>query len=75
MLVPDFRRASFENLRYLLAQMQLSETEEAWSHFKDQLLTQQGKFVSYCERRHNIRINQPWFNNEIKQSLQNRNII
>ena len=41
-LVPTFRRPNFENLRCAISHMHLPETAhvvEAWSYFKDQLLT------------------------------------
>ena len=56
--------------------MQIPETaqvDEAWSYFKNQLLTQQRNFIPYCERRSNNNRSPPWFNIEIKRSLHVRN--
>ncbi len=75
-LVPIFRRGNFEDLRLAILHLQLPNTaqvDEAWSYFKNQLLTQQRNFIPYCERRPNNKRSHHWFNNEIKRTIQERN--
>ena len=75
-LVPNFRRGNFVHLRNALSELSLPATaqvDEAWSYFKNQLLTQQRYFIPYSEKRPQYNKNPPWFNNEIKRALQLRN--
>ncbi len=75
-LVPNFRRGNFENLRSALSHLSLPTTdqvEEAWSYFKNQLLTQQHNIIPYCEKRPSNNKNHPWLNTEIKRAQQLKN--
>ncbi len=61
-LAPNFRRASFYNLRHAISHLHIPDTahvEITWSYFKDQFLTQQRNFIPYRERRPNNRRSQP----------------
>ena len=75
-LVPNFRRADFVNFRSEMSCYQLPEgldVENAWAHFKNNLINQQTKFVPYSERRTNDNSNPPWINIEIKRKIRIRN--
>ncbi len=74
--VPNFRRGNFERLRTELSHLSLpasTSVDDAWSYFKNQLLTHQSKFIPNCEKRSSNNKNHPWFNNEIKRALKARN--
>ena len=74
--VPNFRRGNFERLRSALSHLSPPATahvEDAWSYFKNQLLTQQRNFIPNCVKRPTNNKNHPWFNTEIKRALIARN--
>ncbi len=74
-LVPNFRRANFDDLVQEVSHLQLPNTvhvDVALSYFKNQLLTQERNSIPYRERRPNNR-SQPWYSNEINRLLQVRN--
>ncbi len=70
-LVPNYGRFNFENLRRALSHLPTTDqVEEAWSHFKNHLLTQQHNFIPHCEKKPSNNKNHPWFNTETKRALQ-----
>jgi hypothetical protein len=74
--VPNFGRGNYEGLRSALSHLSppvTTQVEDAWSYFKNQLLTQQRNFIPYCEKRPSNNKNHPWFNIDIKRELKVRN--
>ncbi len=74
--VPNFRRGNFERLRSALWHLTLPASalvEDAWSDFKNQLLTQQSSFIPNWEKRPNNTKNPPWFHIEINRALKMKN--
>ena len=72
--VPNFRRGNYERLRSALSHLSppaTTQVEDAWSYFKNQLLTQQHNFIPYCEKRPSNNKNHPWFNIDIKMGVKN----
>lgn len=74
--VQNFRRGNLERLRCALSHLSLqvsASVDDAWSHFRNQMLTQQSNFILNCEKRPSNTKNPPWFNIEIKRALKARN--
>jgi len=73
--VPSFNRADYKGLNTALNGLTLKEgpIHEVWTHFKDQFITYQNRFIPLVAKKTNFNKKAEWFNKNISRALRNRN--